>query len=119
MNSAMTSRLVLSMCLLSLTGVRAASGAEPAADGQEQARLLLGGKNQAAGRAQSRGEALSATAPTAAASAASAVERATDAQEQARLLLAGKKFSGQPAKVSRRDAVRGGGAAGRLHSAGV
>jgi hypothetical protein len=79
------------MCLLSLAGVRAASAAEPTADGQEWARLLLGGKNLPVGDAKSRTWALSAAAPPPAAEfAAPAVKRAADGQEQARLLLAGK-----------------------------
>jgi hypothetical protein len=91
MKSTISPQLVLSMFLLSLAGVGAASAAEATADGQEQARVLLGGRNLTVGHTRSR----TATPPATTAlvtvkSTASAVEPAVDGQELARLLLVGK-----------------------------
>jgi len=91
MRSAINPQFVLSVCLLSLAGARAAPAAEPAAEPQEQARLLLVGKRFPAGQPKSRGAAgLAAGLQPAAETAAPATETAIDGQEQARLLLAGR-----------------------------
>jgi len=81
MNLVIKSQLVLSLCLLSLVGARAARAAEPIGDGHEQARLLLSGRSIPLNDTKSRSAALRSVASNSV---------ALDAQEQARQMILGR-----------------------------
>jgi hypothetical protein len=78
MKSAVTSRIVRSLCLLALTGAGVAAAAQPIQDGQEQARQLLSGSRSTTRDA----------APHSFAAAASA--GVLDPQEQGREMIVGR-----------------------------
>jgi len=78
MKSAMTSRIVRSLCLLALAGAGVAAAAQPLQDGQEQARQLLSGSRPSPRDA----------APHSFASVASAGD--LDPQEQGREMIVGR-----------------------------
>jgi hypothetical protein len=88
MKSTINARLALSFGLLSLAGAGAAVAAQPAADAQEQARILLSGPSLSGGDFKPRAEARSSTAATSA---------ALDTQLQAREMIVGRPAAGTPA----------------------
>lgn len=88
MNNTINARLVLSFGLLSLAGAGAAVAAQPAADAQEQARVLLSGPSLSGGDFKPRSEARSST---------TAASGALNAQEQAREMIVGRPAARTPA----------------------
>ena len=80
MKSTSNARFVLSLGLVSFAAAGAALAAQPAADAQEQARVLLSGQNFS-GDFKPRFEALSST---------SATSIALDAQQQGREMILGR-----------------------------
>jgi hypothetical protein len=81
MKMAINTKVVLSLCLLGLTGAHALAAAEPSGDAQQQARTLLTGKSFGVSEPATR----SAIAP-----APDSRSVVLDAQEQGRRMILGQ-----------------------------
>jgi len=84
MKIAVSIKSLLFLSLFSMAGAHAGPASDPSGDAQQQARLLLGGRNFSASGVMSR---------TAAGTVAAAASSPVDAQEQGRQMILGRPSS--------------------------